>query len=71
MLKKEPRARSKEDLKALEGYLTEYLKKVLFDPLSSGEQYKKFTDQQQEMIIQEILRNSVKLHSIPFGQRLT
>lgn len=55
----------------MEAYLSEYLKTILFPQSSSGRssQAKKYTDAQQDHLVQELLKNTVRIQSIPFGKR--
>lgn len=65
LLFKEPRSRSKEDIKILQSLMHELLKDILFGP-SQANKYK-FTDSSINIVITDLFKTTVKLVTAPFG----
>lgn len=74
LLLKEPRSRSKEDLKVLQGFLFDYLRDVLFGRAGHGSEERHpgagLTENSMNSIVLDLLKTTVKLVAVPVDQRL-
>lgn len=76
LLAKEPRSRSKEDIKLLQAFLHPMLKKLLFETTVTSESGEKrplprhFPEAADDAIIADLLRSTLRIQSVPAGERL-
>lgn len=67
LLTRDPKTRSKEDLKILMGFLFDYFRKVLFNS-DKETQNKNYSDAVIEQIVMDLFRTTVRLQTFQFGE---